>query len=118
LKQLRHGRAATSQVAPVVAPASTPAPFDARLIAEAGEDMLALATMDAEILEMVRRAEAMVPGFHSDPDPDPEPEPAPSSPSSAPDLLTDILLDPSPKAPAGGNRRARLAARSRQRARA
>jgi hypothetical protein len=60
----------------------------------------------------------MAPGFLSDPDLDPDPVPDPDpSPSSLPDPFTDILLDPAPSVPAGGNRRARLAARRRERAR-
>jgi hypothetical protein len=126
-KQLRHGRAASPHVEPApapvaaVAPAPAPAPFDARLIPEEDEDLLEVMTMDAELAELERQFAAMAPDYltATDPDPDPEPDldPAPTSPSSAPDLLAGILHDPSPRAPAGGNRRARLAARSRQRAR-
>ena len=110
LKQLRHGRHSTPHVEPApavaspVAPASPPAPFDARLLPEVDADLLAMATLDAEIAELGRQVEAMAPGFLSDPALDPDPDPAPSSPSSLPDPFTDILLDPSPTRPKGGNR--------------
>jgi len=124
LKQLRHGRASTPHVAPAravaPAPAAAPAsPFDARLIpeAETDVDLLALATLDAEMAELERLAETIAPGLVADLIPESVPDPAPASASSRPDPFTDVLLDPSPTRPTGGNRRARLAARRRQRAR-
>jgi hypothetical protein len=117
LKQLRHGRAASPQAAPAAAPAATPAPvpFDARLVIEAEADLLAMATLDEEIVELERLAETLMPAPKAPAEP--APDPAPAAASSLPDPLSDILLDPTPAAPARGNRRARLAARRRQRAR-
>jgi hypothetical protein len=113
LKQLRHGRASTPHVEPA-ASISSPAPFDARLIQEAEDDLLRGTTLAEETARLERLAET-TPSPAPESSAVPDPSPAPASPSSLPDSFTDFLREPPPAAPTGGNRRARLAARRRRR---